>query len=221
MIDVSLFEDSVIGEFLATLHGIGVVVDARSKSGEQQGVIVTQLAPLLIGSQHSGAADEQGAGSKDGHVIVETNFRVYAYTESPLHIAILSLFMQPLVRLPNLCVGSITRDSVRAALVAGITAAQILAYLRLHAHPALAGEPAGAVPRAVAEQIALWAVERQRVTCNDGQLYELPTQAMFDAALRVAQRANVVLYHNVDTRHLIVEPDQGVTLMTQFLATQK
>jgi cytolysin (calcineurin-like family phosphatase) len=34
-----------------------------------------------------------------GYVIVETNFRVYAYTDSPIDIAILSMFIQPTVRL--------------------------------------------------------------------------------------------------------------------------
>ena len=47
-----------------------------------------------------------------GHIIVETNFRIYAYTSSPLDIAILSIFATPAVRLPNLCVAAITRDSI-------------------------------------------------------------------------------------------------------------
>ena len=49
-------------------------------------------------------------------------------------------------------VGAITRDSVRQALVAGITAEQMVAYLRLNVLPTLRNER-GAVPLAVEEQI--------------------------------------------------------------------
>ena len=40
-----------------------------------------------------------------------------------------------LLRFPNLAVGALTRDSVQAAVSNGITAEQILHYLRTHAHP--------------------------------------------------------------------------------------
>jgi transcription initiation factor TFIIH subunit 4 len=70
-----------------------------------------------------------------GYIIVETNYRVYAYTESKLHISLLALFTELLYRFPNLTVGVITRDSIRQALRGGITARQIISYLEQHAHP--------------------------------------------------------------------------------------
>lgn len=67
--------------------------------------------------------------------MVETNYRVYAYTDSNLQVALLALFTELLYRFPNLVVGVLTRDSVRQALRGGITAEQIISYLEQHAHP--------------------------------------------------------------------------------------
>lgn len=64
--------------------------------------------------------------AKEGFILIETNYRIYAYTQSPLQIAILSLFISMQTRFPNMVVGTITRDSVREALVRGITAEQAL-----------------------------------------------------------------------------------------------
>lgn len=70
-----------------------------------------------------------------GYIIVETNYRVYAYTESKLQISLMALFTELLYRFPSLTVGVITRDSIRQALRGGITARQIISYLEQHAHP--------------------------------------------------------------------------------------
>ncbi|CAK9437254.1 uncharacterized protein LODBEIA_P16320 [Lodderomyces beijingensis] len=68
-------------------------------------------------------------------VIIETNFKIYAYTNSPLEIAILNLFVQMKTRFANMVCGQITRESVRNALYNGITADQIIKFLETHAHP--------------------------------------------------------------------------------------
>lgn len=48
-------------------------------------------------------------------IIVESNFKVYAYTSSPLYQAILQLFMREDYRFPNLVVGMLTRESLKEA----------------------------------------------------------------------------------------------------------
>lgn len=60
---------------------------------------------------------------------------MYAYTTSAVQVAILRVFVRCDALLPNLFVGTITRDSAIAALVLGITADQIVSFLRQHAHP--------------------------------------------------------------------------------------
>ncbi|KAI5962488.1 TFB2 [Candida pseudojiufengensis] len=68
-------------------------------------------------------------------IIIETNFKIYAYTNSPLEIAILNLFVQMKARFANMIAGQITRESIRNALYNGITADQIIKFLETHAHP--------------------------------------------------------------------------------------
>lgn len=47
------------------------------------------------------------------------------HPDNPLQIAVLNLFVAFKARFPNLIVGTLTRDSVKKALVNGITADQV------------------------------------------------------------------------------------------------
>lgn len=69
------------------------------------------------------------------HVPVARLCRVYAYTSSAVQQAILRFFVRCDVLLPNLFVGSITRESVMEALESGTSGEQIVEFLRSHAHP--------------------------------------------------------------------------------------
>ena len=73
--------------------------------------------------------------SSQGFIVLETNYRLYAYTNSPLQIAILNLFVSLKTRFENLVQGIITRDSVRNALSNGISADQIIYFISANAHP--------------------------------------------------------------------------------------
>jgi transcription initiation factor TFIIH subunit 4 len=66
-----------------------------------------------------------GETGNNGFIIIETNYRLYAYTSSSLQISLLSLFVKILYQMPNLVMGVLTRESVRAALLNGITANQV------------------------------------------------------------------------------------------------
>ena len=55
-------------------------------------------------------------------MIVESNFKVYAYTDSELYRAILRLFMREDYIFKNLVVGMLTRDSLKEAFKKRITA---------------------------------------------------------------------------------------------------
>ena len=65
--------------------------------------------------------------------------QVVAYTSSPLKIAILRQFVRCDVVLPNAFVGTLTRESVTAALKTGIDHELIVRYLTQHADPHVAG----------------------------------------------------------------------------------
>lgn len=102
----------------------------------------TRLAATLT-STASPLLSKLNDQEDQGYLILETNYRVYAYTcEFPtltlanlLRTAILNLFVTLKSRLPNLVIGQLTRHSVKSALNKGITANQIITYLTHHAHP--------------------------------------------------------------------------------------
>ena len=108
---------------------------------------------------------------EDGFIIVETNYRVYAYTSSPLKQAILRLFVRTEVLLANLLVGSITRESVMSALDSGITSEQIIGYLTQHAHKRVLGR-SPIVPTVVMDSIRLWQQELRRMETEDAVMYK-------------------------------------------------
>ncbi|KAF8552043.1 transcription factor Tfb2 [Imleria badia] len=177
---------------------------------------LTSLSPPLPTSSTSGttrASSEMsvalttGAGQQ-GFIVLETNYRIYAYTDNPLEIAVLNLFITMKYRFPNLVVGMLTRESVRKALSNGISADQIISYLTTHAHPQMrknathvrhAQNPL--LPVTVQDQIRLWELERNRVKSAEGFLYkDFASQADYEYVLSYAKQIGVVLWENVVKR---------------------
>ena len=123
-------------------------------------------------------------------LLVERNFKIYAYTAVDLHLALLALFAKVEVRLPNLVVATLTRRSVLSAMDKGVTAAQIRRFLAAHAHPAARSSGAPDVPENVVDQLHLWEKERHRYSFRPGVLFtafEAPQlfRGAVDALLRV------------------------------------
>ncbi|KAK4145589.1 transcription factor Tfb2-domain-containing protein [Dichotomopilus funicola] len=122
-----------------------------------------------------GTTPDTSAASK-GTVIIETNYRLYAYTSSPLQLAVLALFTQLNMRFAGMATGRLTRDSIRRAIDFGITADQIISYLASHAHEqmvraaAAAGRPV--LPPTVVDQIRLWQLENERMRTSAGFLFK-------------------------------------------------
>lgn len=107
-----------------------------------------QFSPSRLGTTLTSCApplpilNKAGIGSQtQGFIVLETNYRLYAYTgarlaekyvdldsriaDNPLQIAVLNLFVTLKSRFPNLVIGAITRESVKKALANGITAEQV------------------------------------------------------------------------------------------------
>ena len=131
-------------------------------------MVPTKLAVMISAPTASSLA---ATLEEDGFVIVETNYRVYAYTSSPLKQAILRLFVRTEVLLANLLVGSITRESVMSALDSGITSDQIIGYLTQHAHKRVLGR-SPIVPTVVMDSIRLWQQELRRMEMEEAVLYK-------------------------------------------------
>ncbi|KAJ8962835.1 hypothetical protein NQ318_001235 [Aromia moschata] len=165
----------------------------------------TRLALNITNSQNKNTPDIEEDTPK-GYIVVETNYRVYAYTDSNLQVALIGLFTELMYRFPNLVVGVITRDSVRQALRGGITADQIIGYLKQHAHvQMLHAENRQPLPPTVVDQIKLWELERNRLTYNEGVLYsQFLSQADFNVLKEYAQTNGSLIWYNKERRTLVI-----------------
>lgn len=166
----------------------------RSASGAMDSVLKQNKEEIVNKAGSSdGETNEDDIGLKtravqDGALIVETNFKLYSYSNSPLQIAILSLFVHLKSRFSNMVTGQLTRESIRRALTNGITADQIIAYLETHAHPQMrrlaeekleqkleldgnCKDQLQILPPTVVDQIKLWQLELDRIISYDGSLY--------------------------------------------------
>lgn len=161
----------------------------------------------------------------DGTLIIETNFKLYSYSNSPLQIAILSLFVHLKSRFANMVTGQITRESIRRALINGITADQIIAYLETHAHPQMrrlaeeklekkleldpnSKETLQILPPTVVDQIKLWQLELDRVICYEGSLYsDFENSAEYNLLARYAEDIGVLLWKNDKKKKFFVAKD--------------
>ncbi|KAJ7173953.1 transcription factor Tfb2-domain-containing protein [Mycena crocata] len=161
----------------------------------------TRLATTLTSSSPPlPTSTGPSSGPKEGFIVLETNYRIYAYTDNPLQTAVLNLFVALKYRFPNLVVGSITRDSVKKALSNGISAEQIISYLIAHAHPQMRkNNPL--LPVTVQDQIRLWELEKNRLKSQEGYLYTAFTSpADYELVLNYAKQLDVVLWENAAKR---------------------
>ncbi|KAI9454703.1 transcription factor Tfb2-domain-containing protein [Russula earlei] len=185
-------------EMLEDLRDYGLIWQRKASSRRFS---PTRLATTLTSSLRPlPTATNVGDAKDQGFIILETNYRLYAYTDNPLQTAVLNLFVSVKSRFPNLVVGSITRESVRKALVNGITADQIISYLTTYAHSQMRkNKPL--LPVTVQDQIRLWELERNRIKTQEGFLYTaFASQADYEYVLNYAQQLDVVLWENAAKR---------------------
>lgn len=142
-----------------------------------------------------------GGAEQKGSVVVETNYRIYAYTQSTLQIAVLALFCKLNMRFPDMVAGRLTRASIRQAINFGITADQIISYLAAHAHEqmhrtaTLTNKPV--LPPTVVDQIRLWQLENERMKTTPGFLFkEFEDQKEYLAIAGFAEEVGVLVWRN-------------------------
>ncbi|XP_039134832.1 LOW QUALITY PROTEIN: general transcription and DNA repair factor IIH subunit TFB2 [Dioscorea cayenensis subsp. rotundata] len=172
----------------------------------QQGRKESWFIPTKLATNLSVSLSDSSS-RKQGFVVVETNFRMYAYSSSKLHCEILRLFSRVEYQLPNLIVGAITKESLYNAFENGITAEQIVSFLQQNAHPRVA-EKTPSVPENVTDQIRLWETDRNRVEMIPSHLYEdFPSKDVFEAACDFARDAGGLLWEDSKKMRLIVRGD--------------
>ncbi|PNS17157.1 hypothetical protein CAC42_7211 [Sphaceloma murrayae] len=134
--------------------------------------------------------------NEKGFIILETNYRLYAYTSSPLLIQIISLFASLKTRYPNMLTATLTKTSIQRAIQRGITADQIVSYLTTHAHPILRKQQP-ILPPTVVDQIRLWQLEGERMKATPGFLIRdvgVPGSAEYERAWRHAETLGVLVW---------------------------
>lgn len=158
-------------------------------------------ASLGLSSSAADPPPNNAPTTNKGSIIIETNYRLYAYTASPLQIAVLALFTQLNMRFAGMVTGRLTRDSIRRAIGFGITADQIIAYLAGHAHEqmvraaAATGRPV--LPPTVVDQIRLWQLENERMRTTAGFLFkDFDTPDEYAALSGYADEIGVLVWRN-------------------------
>ncbi|CAG2177269.1 unnamed protein product [Oppiella nova] len=149
---------------LQNLREFGLVYQRKRKDGR---FYPTRLAINLV----SGLKDTSLHSKRSGFIIVETNYRVYAYTDSTIQIALLAIFTEMQYRFPKFVLGVITRES-------------------LHNQNPI-------IPGTVVDQISLWEQERDRLIYKDGVLYsQFNSQPDFDLLKKYANDLGVLIWSN-------------------------
>ncbi|WEW59378.1 RNA polymerase II transcription factor B 52 kDa subunit [Emydomyces testavorans] len=230
---------------LADLTDFGIVYQ-HSPASESTRFYPTRLATTLtsdsmaLSSPISGNLAPTGShinaatgAPGTGFIIIETNYRLYAYTSSPLQISLIALFTTLKYRFPNLVTGKLTRQSIRRAVEMGITADQIISYLATHAHPQMrkvnaakstsnrAGIAPSVLPPTVVDQIRLWQLERDRLKATPGFLFkDFASPAEFEAPCRYAEEIGVLVWKSEKRRMFFVTRHEQVAAFLRSRASK-
>ncbi|KAI9338548.1 transcription factor Tfb2-domain-containing protein [Obelidium mucronatum] len=196
-------------QMLDDLKHFGLVYQRKKKS--------SRFYPTRLATSLTSGASASGDTGDAGYIIVETNFKVYAYTTSPLQIAVLSLFLSLKARFSNMVIGVLTRDSVRQAYDNGISADQICQFLTNHAHPEMKKQ----LPPTVVDQIRLWESERKRAVAMPAHLYlDFPRNVDYLEAVGFARSLGYVLWSS-DEKRMFAVSIEGHNRMREYLASKK
>lgn len=193
-----------LSSFLQHLREFGLVYQRKRKDGK---FYPTSLVINLF----TGLRDTKKDISKPGYIIVETNYRVYAYTESPLQVALLALFTELQYRFPGFSLGVLTRESVRSALKSGIKADEIIKFLTVNAHvSALQDKTKSPIPPTICDQIKYWEIERDRFVFKEGYLYsQFESQKDFETLRNYAKESGYLIWETGCGRRNMVVSEKG------------
>ena len=179
---------------------------------------------LLSGSAGATAAAAAAMTAAAGFIVLETNFRLYAYTASALWAQVLRLFMDIRYVLPNMVVGDLTRDSVLRAARMDVTAADISTFLERNAHPCMA-RLVPVMPENVLTVLQIWSKEPHRLTTTRVFVYEsFATREEFDATRQYAKDTKAFVWERNDpepSRCALAVKAVAHTEMKRFIRTSR
>ena len=141
---------------------------SRSVMGGGAGSLREVPPHLFYGAQRTVDLETEANVEPDG-IMVENNFKVYAYTTSQLQVRFLGLFWRIIACLPNMVVGQISAEPELKAMRRGIRAENILRFLESTAHPRMlkrADSGESVVPDNVRAQLQVWEDHNSRISCD-------------------------------------------------------
>uniref|UniRef100_A0A8C6MCX6 General transcription factor IIH subunit 4 n=1 Tax=Nothobranchius furzeri TaxID=105023 RepID=A0A8C6MCX6_NOTFU len=145
---------------------------------------------------------------------------VSSLSDSELQIALVALFCEMLYRFPNVVVAQLTRESVQQAIANGITAQQIIHFLKTRAHPVILKQTP-VLPPTITDQIRLWELERDRLQFTEGVLYnQFLSQVDFEVLRDRAQGLGCLVWQDVAHRVMVVTPE-GHSEVKRFWKRQR
>ncbi|KAL6718433.1 RNA polymerase II transcription factor B 52 kDa subunit [Lecanora helva] len=205
-------------QMLQDLGDFGIVYTPSDSGCFYPTRLATTLTSDAGGLRSSTFASSSSANS--GFIVIETNYRIYAYTNSNLQIAIIGLFTRLNTQYPNMVAGKITRESIRRAVSMGITSDQIISFLTSHAHPQMVKNQT-ILPPTVVDQIRLWQLEGDRMKATVGFLFkEFNTQPEFEGVCRYAEEIGVLIWKNESQRKFFVTRHEQVAAYLRNKRTQ-
>lgn len=130
-------------------------------------------------------------------IILETNFKVYAYTSKPYEKSVLSLFSRTTCTFPNLIKAYFNEESLQTAFDKGITAKQIIKYLQ---------EYSEGVPSNLENQINIWEQKQHRIRMREGYLYhDFIHLSDFNQVLKFLETRGTLIYKDERKRVIVGE----------------
>ena len=177
---------------------------------------------IALSLLHKPSEEEIVTNHKNISIIVETNFQVLAYLETDLHFAMICLFVDAttMIRFGNMVIGSITRQSAKESFKIGISSAQIIDFLEVHAHPRVRGK-SKIVPENVSDQLILWEREKFRINVSDAMFIDVSELAwgekrdfLFESLCNQASLLGVCLWSDPVKKRLAVTPDGYLQLQS-------
>lgn len=137
-------------------------------------------------------------------IIVQSNFRIYCYTASPLQAKILRHLCQVKVRGPNIICGILSRKGLLSAYSMGVSAEQILRFFSSNAHPMILRrfmlDGTSIIPVNVETQLKLWEKDRNRLKIFHASTFSdwgtNPSEIqLYNQTILYAKSKEVLLYH--------------------------
>lgn len=173
-------------EFVSMMAEIGLVCCSRNV------LLINDLFKTLFVESNS---------VENRFLYIESNFKIYAYTESKFELCILDMFCAPVAVLPNMIAYRLTEESATAAFTKKITSKQIVHYLVSKSKEHSSN---------VLEMIEIWECKKKRVMRQSGVLlHNFMSLVDFNRVVNFAKSRKYLIEHFENKRMLVVK-EEGI-----------